>query len=74
VVASVHQALRPLVGITAYVEPARWGVWDMRAVLLPESYVRVVHAAGGRAVLVPPLDDGGGDLIIRPSTTRAGSP
>ena len=30
----------------------------MRAVLLPKNYVRVVHAAGGRAVVVPPLDEG----------------
>lgn len=57
--------MRPLIGITSYVEPARWGVWDMRAVLLPESYVRVVHAAGGRAVVVPPLDEGGADLVRR---------
>ena len=41
---------RPLIGITCYVEPARWGVWDTRAVLLPESYVQMVHDAGGRLV------------------------
>jgi putative glutamine amidotransferase len=50
---------RPIVGVTAYVEPARWGVWDTRAVLVPEAYVRMVRAAGARAVVLPPddLDD-----------------
>ena len=56
---------RPLIGITSYVEPARWGVWDTRAVLIPESYVRMVHDAGGRAVVVPPLDGGASDLVRR---------
>ena len=47
---------RPLIGITCYVEQARWGVWDMPAALVPYSYVRAVEAAGGRAVVVPPVD------------------
>lgn len=45
---------RPLIGITCYVEQARWGVWDMPAALVPYSYVRAVEAAGGRAIVVPP--------------------
>jgi putative glutamine amidotransferase len=48
--------MRPLVGITAYVEPARWGVWDTRAVLVPDSYVRMVREAGARPVILPPDD------------------
>ncbi|MET7393928.1 gamma-glutamyl-gamma-aminobutyrate hydrolase family protein [Dactylosporangium sp. NPDC005572] len=51
--------MRPLVGITAYAEPARWGVWDTRAVLIPESYVRMVRDAGARPVVLPP--DAGDD-------------
>ncbi|MCM0674551.1 gamma-glutamyl-gamma-aminobutyrate hydrolase family protein [Micromonospora phytophila] len=48
---------RPLIGITAYVEPAAWAVWrDVPAVLVPEAYVRAVTAAGGRAVVLPPDD------------------
>ncbi|MDX6355656.1 MAG: putative glutamine amidotransferase [Streptomyces sp.] len=43
-----------LVGITTYVERARWGVWDMPAVLLPAGYVGMVQQAGGLAVLLPP--------------------
>lgn len=48
----------PLIGITAYVEQARWGVWDREATLLPQVYVTAVHAAGGRALVVPPLPEG----------------
>jgi putative glutamine amidotransferase len=48
--------VRPIVGITAYAEKARWGVWgDVPAVLLPERYVTHVSAAGGIPVLLPPL-------------------
>lgn len=45
---------RPVVGITCYVEQARWGVWDLPAVVLPFRYVERVEAAGGRAVVLPP--------------------
>ena len=52
-------AKRPLIGITTYVEPASWGHWDeVEAALIPYDYVRAVEKAGGRAVLVPPDDDG----------------
>ncbi len=53
----MNRPTRPVIGITSYVEPARWGVWDARAVLVPESYVRMVHDAGARAVILPPDDD-----------------
>jgi len=46
--------VRPLIGITSYVEQARWGVWDTTAALVPYSYVRQVESAGGTVVLVPP--------------------
>ncbi|HEX8631827.1 MAG TPA: gamma-glutamyl-gamma-aminobutyrate hydrolase family protein [Catenuloplanes sp.] len=47
--------MRPVVGITSYVEPASWGVWhDVPAALLPYTYVQMVTAAGGRAVVLPP--------------------
>jgi putative glutamine amidotransferase len=66
----------PVIGITAYVEPARFTVWDMTATLLPHSYVEHVVRAGGQPVLLPPVGDpaplvgrldalivaGGGDL------------
>lgn len=57
--------MRPVVGITSYVEPASWGVWhDVRAALLPYSYVQMVTAAGGRAVLLPP-DGADADVLGR---------
>jgi putative glutamine amidotransferase len=49
--------MRPIVGITSYAEDARWGVWDAPAALIPLAYVRAIEAAGGRALLVPPIAD-----------------
>jgi putative glutamine amidotransferase len=49
---------RPVIGITAYAEPSvRWGVWDVPAAVIPMAYVRMVEAAGGRALLVPPSEE-----------------
>lgn len=42
-----------MIGISGYADQARWGVWDMRAVLVPERYATQVEAAGGLAVVVP---------------------
>jgi putative glutamine amidotransferase len=54
---------RPIIGITTYVEPATWGVWqDLPTTLLPHAYVEAVTRAGGRAVLLPP-DDGDADVL-----------
>ena len=50
--------MRPIIGMTTYVEPATWGVWhDLRAALLPADYVAAVTLAGGRPVLIPPDED-----------------
>jgi putative glutamine amidotransferase len=43
-----------MIGICAAVEQARFGPWDQRVTLLPESYARAVQAAGGLALIVPP--------------------
>ncbi|TYB37566.1 gamma-glutamyl-gamma-aminobutyrate hydrolase family protein [Micromonospora sp. AP08] len=54
---------RPVIGVTAYVEPAGWAVWrDVPAALVPQAYVRAVTAAGGRAVVLPP-DDTDADVL-----------
>ncbi|GGU54928.1 gamma-glutamyl-gamma-aminobutyrate hydrolase family protein [Streptomyces lavendofoliae] len=45
---------KPLIGVTTYLNPARWGVWELPAALLPEAYPRLVQAAGGIAVMLPP--------------------
>ncbi len=45
--------MRPLIGISTYREQARWGFWDVSAVLLPAAYADAVAAAGGEPVLLP---------------------
>jgi gamma-glutamyl-gamma-aminobutyrate hydrolase PuuD len=47
----------PRIGLTTYVEEARWGVWDRPATLLPQSYVDSVVRAGGVPMIVPPVPD-----------------
>jgi putative glutamine amidotransferase len=49
---------RPVVGITTYVEPAKWGPWELDAALIPFAYVQAIERAGARALLVPPSEDG----------------
>jgi putative glutamine amidotransferase len=50
--------MRPLVGITAYVETVQSGDWHRAVTMLPQQYVTAVHAAGGRAVVLPPATEG----------------
>jgi len=46
---------RPLIGVCAAVERAAFGVWeDEPAVLLPLSYARAIHGAGGMLAMLPP--------------------
>ena len=49
---------RPVVGITSYAQEASWGVWRLPAVLIPAMYVDAVEEAGGRPLVVPPLESG----------------
>ena len=60
-----HVGMRPVVGITTYVEQASWGVWDVPAAILPFRYVERVEAAGGTAVLLPPSAASGGSVLER---------
>jgi putative glutamine amidotransferase len=47
---------RPVIGITSYVESASWGAWSqVRAALVPNSYVEHVRLAGGIPVVLPPV-------------------
>src|SRR3954469_15634535 len=49
--------MRPIIGITTYVEPASWGGWhDLPLTLGQHPYTEAVTQAGGRAVLLPPDD------------------
>jgi putative glutamine amidotransferase len=45
---------RPVIGICAALEQARWSVWDEEALLLPRSYVTAVQRAGGLALILAP--------------------
>jgi putative glutamine amidotransferase len=47
---------RPLIGMTAYAQQVRYGEHDVVAGMLPMTYVKAVHASGGRAVLITPDD------------------
>jgi putative glutamine amidotransferase len=44
----------PLIGLSTYVERARFGAWDEHAALLPVSYLHAVASAGGYGALLPP--------------------
>jgi putative glutamine amidotransferase len=44
---------RPVIGICAATERARWGAWDEVATLLPRSYADAVQRPGGLALLLP---------------------
>ncbi len=57
--------MRPVVGITSYVEQARWGVWDVPASVLPFRYVERVEAAGGTAVVLPPAASADAEVLDR---------
>jgi putative glutamine amidotransferase len=46
---------RPLIGVCAAVERAHFGMWkDEPTVLLPLSYARAIHGAGGMVAMLPP--------------------
>ena len=47
---------RPLIGLTAYAQQVKYGSNDLMAGMLPMTYVKAVHAVGGRAVLITPDD------------------
>lgn len=44
---------RPVIGMCAALERARWSVWDLQAALLPYNYVEAVQRAGGLGLLLP---------------------
>jgi putative glutamine amidotransferase len=48
---------RPVIGVPAALEQARWTVWDAEANLSPRSYSIALGGAGAQAVVLP-ADDG----------------
>ena len=54
---------RPLIGVCAYEIPAAFGAWrDVLSVLVPATYSRSVHRAGGMPLAIPPVE-GVGELV-----------
>ena len=51
--------VRPVIGLTTYLQRAQTGVWDVKASFLPAIYFQGVGMAGGIATLLPPqpVDD-----------------
>ncbi|WP_372670489.1 gamma-glutamyl-gamma-aminobutyrate hydrolase family protein [Amycolatopsis kentuckyensis] len=54
---------KPVIGLTGYLEPAKFLVWETEAVLLHRVYVDCVVAAGGIPVLLPPVSDAHDRLV-----------
>jgi putative glutamine amidotransferase len=50
--------MKPIVGITTYLARVTFEGWEEDTVLVPVDYVRAIERAGGRALLVPPSEDG----------------
>lgn len=51
---SGSEPVRPVIGLTTYLQQAQTGVWDVRASFLPAIYLEGVALAGGIATLLPP--------------------
>ncbi|MGX7827172.1 gamma-glutamyl-gamma-aminobutyrate hydrolase family protein [Actinokineospora sp. 24-640] len=47
----------PVIGVTTYLEHSTFGIWETEAAVLHREYVESVRAAGGNAVLLPPIGD-----------------
>ncbi|HEX2213281.1 MAG TPA: gamma-glutamyl-gamma-aminobutyrate hydrolase family protein, partial [Mycobacterium sp.] len=58
--------VRPVIGMTTYLQQAQTGVWNVRASFLPAIYFEGVAMAGGIAVLLAPqaVDDVVADRIL----------
>lgn len=55
--------MRPVIGITAYVEQAKWLAWENEIALAPMTYVESVELAGGRPVILPPMAEAIGETL-----------
>ncbi|RSM62192.1 gamma-glutamyl-gamma-aminobutyrate hydrolase family protein [Kibdelosporangium aridum] len=45
----------PLIGITTYLEQAKFGLWELPSAVLMRSYLDSIVAAGGMPVMLPPV-------------------
>jgi putative glutamine amidotransferase len=58
---------RPVIGICAALERARWSVWDQRAALVPMGYIAAVQRAGALALALAPDEQ----LVAEPAEALA---
>jgi putative glutamine amidotransferase len=50
--------MRPIIGISSDVQLTTFGAWTEESALVPTDYTRAVERAGGRALVIPPSDEG----------------
>lgn len=57
---------RPVIGIAACLERAKWTVWDGEAMLVPRNYVDAVQRAGGLVLILAPdpIDEREPDAVL----------
>ena len=67
-------SVRPIIGVTAYGEHTKYGVWEHEAVLLPRTYPDVVIAAGGVPVLLPPFPEAAAAVDRMDAVVLSGGP
>ena len=61
---------RPVIGVTAYVEPVSRGDWSgQHSAVVPHDYVAAIERAGGIAVVLPPRPDAD-DALVRELLAR----
>lgn len=56
--------MRPVIGLSAYREDAKYGVWDQRTDLLCAEYATAVERAGGVPMLLPVQDPAHADAVV----------
>lgn len=61
----VSNGSKPVIGISCYLEPAKFGVWDQPCALLPANYVDGVVAGGGTPVLLPSVGNWDESIVSR---------
>lgn len=57
--------MKPVIGVTSFVENVRWGHWSALAAVTPLAYLRAVAIAGGRPLQLPPDADGVEETLDR---------
>jgi len=57
-----EMAMRPIIGVTGYLDRVRWDIWDTEATVVQQAYIDAIARCGGRAVILPP-DDIDADIV-----------